>query len=162
MDNRGIEQKMEVLEKAPDFLEELIEKIPEKRLKIRRKPGKWSIHEHACHLSDSQKMILDRFQTFKEVKNPEFTPFIPGTDDTPDDHLSNMDLQKALRDFRTDRNNMLKLLDTFTEDDWQNQASHPEYEKYNPKLFLRHVMLHDQFHMYRIEQLWLTRDEYLN
>ncbi len=157
-----IQSKLEVLKKAPDFLEELVGEVPDDRLKKRRIPGKWSIHEHACHLPDAQQMILERFQTFKEVPSPKFTPFLPGTDDTPDDHLQNMDLQKALQDFSTGRHKLVALLETFTEEDWKNEGYHPEYEQYNPRLFLRHVMMHDHFHMYRIEELWLTTDEYLD
>lgn len=156
-----IKSKLEVLAKSPDFLEELVSEVPEDRLKKRRIPGKWSIHEHACHLTDAQQMILERFQTFKDVSNPQFTPFLPGNDDTPDDHLRQMELQQALQDFRTGRREMIELLETFTEKDWQNEGHHPEYERYNPHLFLRHVMMHDHFHMYRIEELWLTTDKYL-
>lgn len=40
-------------------------------------------------------------------------------------------------------------------------ARHPEYTLYTPYVMLRHMMMHDYLHMYRIEELWLTRPEYL-
>lgn len=157
----NIEILLDSLDKAPTILEDLISEIPQSVFKNKRIPEKWCIHEHTCHLYDAQKMMIDRFNIFKATKRPSFTPFLPGTNDTPDDHLIDMDLKTSLEGFRTDRKSMVALLKTFTVEDWGNEATHPEYIQYNPKLFLRHIVMHDHFHMYRIEELWLTADGYL-
>lgn len=34
--------------------------------------------------------------------------------------------------------------------------------EYTPEIMLGHLVMHDQLHMYRIEELWLTRDEFLH
>ena len=44
---------------------------------------------------------------------------------------------------------------------WIKEAEHPEYHIYTPYIMLRHRLMHDHFHMYRIEELWLTNEEYL-
>ena len=44
---------------------------------------------------------------------------------------------------------------------WQKTATHPEYAQYSFYILVRHILMHDHWHMYRMEELWLTRDEYL-
>ena len=157
----NIAAHIDILKKAPDLLEELISEIPTAILKKRRKTGKWSIHEHACHLCESQKMMIERFKVFKFTTNPRFDPYLPGTAETPDDVLLHMDLQSSLQIFRKDRKKLIDLLHAFDENDWNKEAIHPEYIKFTPAIFLRHIVMHDHFHMYRIEELWLTTDAYL-
>jgi hypothetical protein len=41
---------------------------------------------------------------------------------------------------------------------WKNRARHPEYDEYTPYIMARHVLLHDNLHMYRMEELWMARD----
>jgi len=155
-----INKKLEILAAAPDLLEELITEVPEEILKVRRIKGKWSIHEHACHLAEAQRMIIGRFKRFKQEKNPTFVPYLPGKT-VPDDNLAKMDLQEQLADFRKNRLVMIDILKNYTKEEWLNEGNHPEYKSINPLLWLRHVLMHDHFHMYRIEELFLTNEEYL-
>ncbi len=154
-------EKLNQLAENPKLLEDLLNDIPEEILKSRRIKGKWSIHEHVCHLAEAQSMMIERFRTFKTVKNPAFQPYLPGTSTTPDDYLMLMDFQESLVKIKNDRIEMISFLETFSEEDWQNQGSHPEYKAFSADIFLRHIIMHDHLHMYRIEELWLTEDEYL-
>ncbi len=156
-----IEDKLKILESAPNILLELIQEIPEQLFKTKRIAGKWCIHEHVCHLYESQLMMTERFKTFKNLKNPSFKPYLPGTSQTPENDLFEMDLHKSLENFKTDRKELVKYLKSFTVEDWDNEGNHREYVTYTPAIFLRHIMMHDHLHMYRIEELWLTTDEYL-
>ena len=155
-----IETKLEILARAPDLLEELLSEIPTKILKERRIFGKWSIHEHAVHLPEAQEMIIKRFNRFKKEKNPVFQPYLPGNT-VSDDYLIDLDLTTSLDKFRKGRKEMVSLLKTFSQDDWNNEGRHPEYKMINARLWIRHVLMHDHFHMYRIEELWLTTEKYL-
>jgi len=145
---------------APDILVDFIAEIPEEGHKVNRIPSKWSIHEHACHLAVAQEMINERFHLFKSTKNPEFKRYQPG-DTIADNDLKHLVLQECLDDFVRYRMELVNLLEDYTEKDWKNKATHREYKIFTPHIFMRHVMLHDQLHMYRIEELWLTRDEFL-
>ncbi len=156
----NIRQKLDILAAAPDLLEELIAEVPKTMLNMRRIDGKWSIHEHACHLAEAQRMIIGRFKRFKSEKKPTFAPYLPGTT-VPDDNLAKMNLQEQLADYRANRKVLIDLLQSYTSEDWTNEGSHPEYSRINPLIWVRHVMMHDHFHMYRIEELWLTTDAYL-
>lgn len=156
-----IPDKLAILSATPMILAEMLEEIPSSMLKQKRIPGKWCIHEHACHLKDAQGMMRNRFQIFKNTPNPVFEPFLPGSDSTPDNHLINMDLDSSVKSFTEDRKELINFLETFTDEDWENEGTHPEYRRYTPAIFLRHIMMHDHLHMYRIEELWLTNDDYL-
>lgn len=155
-----IDTKLNILANAPDLLEDLLAEIPTDLLKAHRIKGKWSIHEHAVHLPEAQAMIIERFKRFKREKNPVFIPYLPGNT-VSDAYLIDLDLEKSLEKFRTGRKEMVDLLKKFSEEEWRNEGQHPEYVSINPLLWLRHVMMHDHFHMYRIEELWLTTSDYL-
>jgi len=155
-------KKLKLLSNSPSLLKELLDEIPHSMLKLRRIKGKWSIHEHACHLAEAHQMMMERFKKFKTEKNPVFVPYLPDSLDIAEDYLLKMDIDACLEQFISDRKKMVDYLQTFEEADWKNNAQHPEYRIYNADIFLRHIVMHDHLHMYRIEELWLTTDEYLN
>ena len=148
------------LEQSPAILKDLIDKIPRNITKNQRIPGKWSIHEHACHLADVQLMLIKRFEIFRDQQPPEFNPYLPGNT-VSDHHLMQMELEYSLEQFSKTRERLIDLVKTLEPSVWEKTASHPEYSEYTPMILLRHILMHDHFHMYRIEQLWLTNDEYL-
>ena len=151
---------LQQLAQAPALLHDLVEGIPPELHKQHRIPGKWCIHEHACHLADVHSMMITRFEQFKKEEHPAFVPFLPGQT-ISDHHLMDMDLQESLLHFAQDREQLLNLLNSFTDTDWAKTATHPEYTQFTAKIFARHIMMHDHLHMYRIEELWLTEDAYL-
>ena len=155
-----IDDKLDIIAQTPFILNELVGEIPLDLLKVRRITGKWCIHEHVCHLFEAQEMMRERFKTFKAVKNPTFTHYLPGSN-VETDKLLDMDMKQALLGFSEERMELVKFLKTFNAGDWYNAGKHPEYTSYTPFIFLRHIMMHDHLHMYRIEELWLTSDQYL-
>ena len=148
------------LAQGPALLRDLLNSIPKERYKERRLPGRWTIHEHACHLSEVDSMMYDRLLTFKNADYPVFEPFLPGTN-VGDAHLIDLDLEECLRRFEKMRGKTVELAGTLSPEDWRKEATHPEYEYYTAKILLRHMLMHDNLHMYRMEQLWLTREAFL-
>jgi hypothetical protein len=67
----------------------------------------------------------------------------------------------ALDQFTRYRYKQLLLLESADHITWKKTATHPEYEAYSLYILTRHVLMHDYWHMYRMEELWLTRDVYL-
>ena len=104
-----------ILEKAPLVLEELISEIPQEMLKVRRRPGKWSIHENACHLAEVHPMMIERFTRFKNELNPVIKPYLPGTADTPDDYLKDLNLDECIIRFADDRRKLINIVKSFSE-----------------------------------------------
>ena len=148
------------LEAAPALLANLIDQVPRDLYQQQRIPGKWTIHEHACHLVDAQKMINSRFLTFQQQESPEFEVYLPGAT-FKDDYLMSMDLPDTIHKFPLIRSELMEIIGSYTSEIWERNAKHPEYKEYDPYILLRHTLMHDHFHMYRIEELWLTRETYL-
>lgn len=148
------------LRQTHTILMTLVNEIPQARHAIRRIPGKWSIHEPVCHLADVQGMLLERMQGFETEAPYEIQPFIPG-DTVSDAHLHKMEIPQAMADFKRIRETQLTFIDSVSTTYWNKTASHPQYSLYTPLILLRHVLMHDHFHMYRIEELWLTEEAYL-
>jgi uncharacterized damage-inducible protein DinB len=155
-----IDEILAGLSRSPKILAALLTNIPEEMLKVRRIPGKWSIHEHACHLVDVQPMLIERIKAFKHQEHPVFKPYLPGDTDS-DAHLIQMALAEALPKFAVYRHELAGLVGTFQLDDLEKHGQHDEYTLYTPHILLRHILMHDHLHMYRIEELWLTTDAYL-
>lgn len=151
---------MVCLRETPLILENMLNQIPPSLLKEQRRKHKWCIHEHVCHLAEAEGMIYRRFQQFATKEELHFMPYIPGKT-VAMDTLLNMDMAAALRSFRGTRKSMMQLVNGFDQKVWKRKAHHHEYTEYSAYILLRHTLMHDHFHLYRIEELWLTRDEFL-
>ena len=112
-----------------------VEKLKQERIKY-----KWTIHEHVCHIAQAEEMIYNRFNEFNQKVTPQFKAYLPGkTVETSG--LIDLIVKDEVEHFKRERAKTLHLIKRFS--------------------FLRHVLMHDFFHMYRIEELWLTKDEFL-
>jgi hypothetical protein len=150
----------ESLKKSPLFLENLILNYSEVDLKTRRIENKWTAHEHACHVCVGEKFAFHkRVELFLNENNPIIKP-ISG-DDFPDNYYYNMKINDCLNEFHKLRDKTVSLIVGREDNFWNLEGSHPEYFKYTPKIMIQHLLMHDYWHFYRIEELLLTRDEYI-
>ncbi|HVP35777.1 MAG TPA: DinB family protein [Terriglobales bacterium] len=148
------------LKQSPAIFKNLLTQIPSELLKVRRIPGKWCIHEHACHIATGdQAGFIDRFKQFINEQRPKIKPL--SGESFPPDYLIEMDLNEALDIFFEKRKELVNLVNSADTSIWTKEAEHPEYQIYTPYIMLRHRLMHDYFHMYRIEELWLTNKKYL-
>ena len=145
------------LEQTPSLLKEMLSEIPSALMKKRRIPGKWCIHEHAVHFAKVQKMLNERLKRFMTEESVEIVPYVPGAS-TPADELIKADLKASLKEFSQDRKTFIRMLARLKPKDWRKQARHPQFTRYTPYIMIRHLLLHDYTHMYRIEELWLTKE----
>jgi uncharacterized damage-inducible protein DinB len=148
------------LRRSGNILAEFVKTIPADKMNLRRGEGFWTIAEHVCHLAQVQPMLLERLQRFIAEDRPEFVPYIPGQGEA-EELPQLMEISAALESFGEYRNKQIALIETAEESDWQKRAVHPEYELYTMQILVRHILMHDHWHMYRMEELWLTRDEHL-
>ena len=148
------------LEHAIAILDAFASSIPEPALHRRRGDGFWTISEHVNHLAAVQPMLAGRIRRFLEETAPEFVPFIPA--DAPVESAPpELDMAAAAASFAEGRREQIRLLKKASPEDWANEGRHPEYDRYTLYILARHILMHDHWHMYRMEELWLTRDEYL-
>ncbi len=158
---QDILELLEALRQAPKILSEFVQSIPEDKLDLRRGEGFWTIAEHVSHLAQVQPMLLKRFERFMNEDHPEFVPYIPHKEKEELNDPSPLSPKSALDQFIRYRNKQVQLLESADEITWKKTATHPEYEAYSLYILTRHVLMHDYWHMYRMEELWLTRDAYL-
>jgi uncharacterized damage-inducible protein DinB len=146
---------------APNLLSGFVGTIPADKLDLRRGRGFWTIAEHISHLAQVQPMLLGRLERFMREHRPEFVPYIPGDGTDEPDTPVRMEIAAALEQFAASRSDQIALLERADPSTWQKMAAHPEYESYSFHILVRHILMHDFWHMYRMEELWLTRDAYL-
>lgn len=147
------------LEKSADILADLIRSIPEKDLTVKRRPGFWSVQHHVYHLANVQELLYQRLLKFDIEKNPVFVPFDPEKDDGR--YRSFGSAAEALDAYQEIRRRQIDLINSMDDEKLGRKGSHPEYKLYTPVILIRHLLFHDYWHMYRIEEVWLTTDKYL-
>lgn len=140
-------------------LSDLIENIPEELFYRKRGKGYWSIHQHISHLSDVQQKVYGRLELFLADKRPVIQPINPDKDtENQEDHRK---VDESLNTFAHWRLKQVKLAESSCDEIWRRTIEHPEYDLYTFEITLRHMVLHDGFHMHRIEELWLMKDEFI-
>jgi uncharacterized damage-inducible protein DinB len=152
---------LEGLRQAPAILSAFVADIPEDKLDRRRGDGFWTIAEHLSHLAHVQPMLLERIQRFIDEERPEFVPYIPGEQEDEPATPERMAIDAALSQFSAIRTRQLSLLESAPDATWRKQAGHPEYDRYGFRILVRHILMHDHWHMYRMEELWLTKTPFL-
>jgi len=158
---QDIPDLLESLRRSPKILSQFVQTIPESKLDLRRGEGFWTIAEHCSHLAQVQPMLLQRIERFMNEDKPEFTPYFPGEGKEEPETAARMSIESALEQFTRTRAAQLQLLDTADTITWIKTATHPEYDLYSLYILTRHILMHDYWHMYRMEELWLTKDAYL-
>src|SRR5574342_921622 len=93
---RSAEVLIAALERAPSILIPLVRQANPAILKRRPPSGKWSIHEHACHLATVHALFFERLDLMPAEDNPPIKSYEPGRDD-PEDALLHISLEGALR-----------------------------------------------------------------
>ncbi len=159
--SRSIESILGTLELAPAILEDFVKGIPQTALTVARRTGFWTIEQHVFHLADVQPMLYGRLCRFRDEEHPDFVPFIPGSGTPQPAETKVKSIFEAFELFRDLRAQTVDLARSLPQAVWSRSGTHPEYRSYTAAILLRHIMMHDHWHMYRIEELWLTNDEYL-
>jgi hypothetical protein len=155
MNNVGV--IVAALERAPTLLIPLVREVPQAILKRRPRPGKWSAHEHACHLAMVNPVMLGRLDLMLTDPRPRIAPYFPSAEEE-EGALLKRDLDEAMERFSSDRRRLVERLKTLSAEEWQRTAEHGEYTHYSVFIMFRHLAMHDMFHAYRIEELLLKND----
>ena len=155
MNNAGV--IVASLERAPALVVPLVREVPQAILKRRPRPGKWSAHEHACHLATIHPVMFARLDLMLTDARPRIVPYFPSGEEE-EGALLKADLDQAMERFSNDRRQLVERLNPLSAEDWQRTAEHGEYTHYSVFIMFRHLAMHDMFHAYRIEELLLKND----
>jgi hypothetical protein len=155
MNNAGV--IVASLERAPALVVPLVREVPQAILKRRPRPGKWSAHEHACHLATIHPVMFARLDLMLTDPRPRIVPYFPSAEEE-EGALLKVNLDQAMEHFSNDRRRLVERLHSLSAQDWQRTAEHKEYTHYSVFIMFRHLAMHDMFHAYRIEELLLKND----
>ena len=115
----------------------------------------WTIYEHIEHLTFSQNILVGRIKQFLEEDNPKIKPF--GAENRT--FGKKYSVKELLKKYCELRDEQIKLIKNANEDIWKKEGMHEEYKKYTFEILIRHVILHDSFHMWRMEELWIENED---
>ncbi|MBI3794236.1 MAG: DinB family protein [Nitrospinae bacterium] len=155
--NNDINDILSALKKTPRILRNLVANVDAELLNEHRVPGKWCAHEHAVHFAKVETLVIGRIRKFLTEKTPEFKSYVPGTT-TPPDELMKLDLKESLKKFTRDRKTLLGLIKQLRPKDWRKNATHQNFKSFTPYIAIRHLLMHDYVHLYRIEELLLVKN----
>jgi hypothetical protein len=158
---KDIPDLLEGLERSAGILSAFVRTIPADALHRRRNADCWTPAEHVSHLAQVQPMLLERLQRFRDEDHPVFVPYIPGEGEEEPDKPAVVPIDAALEQFARYRVEQTDLLAAAGVATWEKSGAHPEFAHYSCYILARHILMHDHWHMYRMEELWLTRDDYL-
>lgn len=158
--SRPTPEVLETLRTQPRVAEDWFRAIPADRLDVRRTPDAWTLREHLYHVAAVQPMLLKRMQLLRDDPHPVVVPYFPQNEPALADRYRSVDA--AFAEYHDRRRDQLALLTAVAPEVWDKPAEHPEYERYDLGLVVHHLVFHDYWHLYRVEELWLTRDAYLS
>ncbi len=154
------ETLLKTFKDLPEITETYFKNIPEDLLDRKRSETAWTIREHLYHIVNTQEMLYERILKIKAEESPVVTPYFPENElDTVSRYES---ITKAFKHYKEIREKQISLINQLTETDYEKEAKHGEYIRYNIPIIINHMIFHEYWHMYRIEELWLTRDEYFS
>ncbi|MBN1533768.1 MAG: DinB family protein [Spirochaetes bacterium] len=152
--------ELEALRGIPGIIGRYAAAIPEGDLDVRRSDDAWTVREHLYHIADVQEMLLGRMRTIIEQDEPVIEPFFPQGD--PGIAAKYGSVREAMEAYRDCRERQLRLLESAPPEAMRREAAHRAYRHYSLPVLVTHMLFHEYWHMYRIEELWLTRDEYFS
>ena len=147
---------LDTLANVPQLLEEYISNIPIDKYDFRTLPENWTIREHIYHIANVQKLLTGRIEKIHSDENPIIQPYFPQNETNIDKFYNS--IESAFVEYKSNRRNQIEILYSLKNADFQKEAQHGEYIHYNIPIIMNHIIAHEYWHMYRIEELWLTKE----
>ncbi len=148
-----ITEELETLKHIPNIIAKFMDNVPEDRLDVRRDETAWTIREHFLHIVQVQEMLLGRIKLIRESENPVIEPYFPEEDD-----IENLGIEEALRKYRRFRKKQIEEIESCSRKELERRADHKEYTDYSIPIIVRHMIFHEYWHMYRLEEILYTKD----
>lgn len=142
------------LENNKAILKQFVERMAEQEINKRIKDY-WTIYEHFDHLVVCQKLYLERLGYFINEEHPVMKPYTP--EDKP--NVGKATIEELINEFCKCRDKQIRIIKNAKKDVWERTGSHLEYSKYSFEILIRHMIFHDSYHFYRMEELWIEKEE---
>ena len=149
---------IEVLKLNKNILKQFVGEMTENEIHNKIKDY-WTIYEHLVHLVQSQKVFLNRIIIFEKEDKPIMVPSGPNNDGSKNEVENKKNIKDLLEEFIKLRDEQIEKINIFGEKIFNKEGQHNEYKKYSFEILIRHFILHDSFHMCRMEELWIKKEE---
>jgi hypothetical protein len=148
----GDRDPLKVQSATPKKIEQLMKRVPRRKLMKRPAPGKWSIGEIVAHLADDELVGAYRIRKILEE---------PGTAIRSFDQdkwaalgkYARRDPKQSLEIFRTLRQANLTLLESIDKQQWNQHGVHAERGIESIATITKHFACHDLNHLKQIETI---------
>ena len=108
---------------GPSLIEAMVEGLSEEQLRIRCEPGKWSVLEVVCHLTDFEIVYADRIKRILAEDNPTLFSGDPdGYAKTLSYHDRSLKTELVL--IAAIRSHLAEILKTLSSDQWEFTGTH--------------------------------------
>ena len=155
--NNKFRNEIETLKQLPKIIENFVKNIPNGKLDVKRNESSWTIREHLNHIIQVQKMFMERIRKIKIEKKPVIEPFFPDNDNL---EIKNVEMKELFKIYKNYRKKQIKEIKNCTKKEFNKKAEHGEYTEYSIPILIRHIIFHEFWHMYRIEEILYIKDEY--
>lgn len=145
-----------IVRRLREHMEELAgltEGLTPELLKERPGEGQWSLHEIAMHLAEVQDIFSERLARMLVEELPVIVPFEPDGDRREGAYLARS-FPEGMKVFQGQRANLLTLLGSLTELQWNCEGRHPEIRHYTVEKCMESLMRHEEHHLYRMFNLF--------
>lgn len=143
------------LQHQHETVTELLEGLPEKALRRRVIPGKWSIFEQAAHLAAYQPVFVARLQRMEAENEPSFERYVADNDP----HFGECCLKttsELLHYLDNERARITRHLLSLPENALLRSGRHPKYGLMDIAGWTEFFLLHEAHHLFSI--FMLARD----
>lgn len=158
--NMNLEVLLRTFGDIPEIVESYFKNIPELFLDKEYQNATWTIRKHFYHILTVQELLYQRMIKIRDEQNPVITPYFPENEKSVTELFKSLD--EAFSYYKEMRNKQISLIKSLSEADFNKDAQHGEYIKYNIPIIINHIIFHEYWHLYRIEELWLTREDIIN
>jgi hypothetical protein len=149
-----INELINALEASKNILRDFIGRMTETEINCRVK-NYWTVYEHLRRLAFAQNILLHRIKQFIAQENPVIKPSAPANMVAEKNYY----VSNLLELYYNSRNQQIAAIKNIDEKIFNKKGRRPEYKKYTLEILIRHILLHDAFHMYRMEELRIKKDE---
>ncbi len=139
-------------QQTPSILSQLIDGVPDSKLRARPQPDKWSVGEIMAHLAEDELVTSWRYRQMLENDGIALAGFDQGLWARVGQYRS-WDPQEALTMFRLLREANLRLLAALSPEEWQRHGIHAERGTITIQDLARHMAGHDLNHLDQIRKI---------
>lgn len=140
------------LKNQHEAIEQVIMKVNTSGFNFKPEPNKWSIHDNIAHLAKYQPVFIERINSILNSDQPSFERYTAEND--PDfETWQQWSIEKLLKTLYSDRQKIIKLLTSLSEEESDRIGQHPTFGKLTVIQWTEFFLLHEAHHIFTIFRL---------